>query len=137
MSNASFPQLSKPNNMEEKLDYSNLFKETTAPPKEEINMVKDGWVKITRDNENKSNFNAGKSITEPEIIQRLKNKEFDYITLENINRLDLNIESQDYENMNLFIPNNEINYENSFGYESNEEEYVEEFEETDSESEDL
>lgn len=98
-------------------------------------IVKPGWVKICRDENNKIIYEYGEvvnnSIYMKEINQIISNNEKN----EDIRRLDSNINDSKRIDENKFIPLDRINYENSFNNDDYmyEEEFVEESETSESE----
>lgn len=134
-----FPVLGNQNRSknENVLSFKKLFVEKDIlPPIKQIE-VKEGWVKLSRDKNNKSIKKYGKFVNELEIIERLKLKEDDYQLNLIINNLNGNIEQSKQCDENKFVPLDRLKYENSFNNDDmfEDEEVIEEVETSESEEE--
>lgn len=120
------------------LSFDKLFKEEeTLPPIKDVE-IKEGWVKITRGNNNKITKKYGKIVYEPEIIERFKLNEEQHELNLIINNINENIEKSKQCDENKFIPIDCLKYENSFNNDDlfEDEEVIEEVETSESEAED-
>ena len=111
-----FPLLGNQNRRknENVLSFDKLFIEhDILPPIKDIE-VKEGWVKLSRDKNNRVIKKYGKFVNEPEIIERLKLNEEKNELILRINNLNKNIEKSKQCDENRFIPLDRLKYENSF-----------------------
>mgnify|MGYP001187395303 FL=1 len=135
-----FPLLGNQNRRknENVLSFDKLFIEhDILPPIKDIE-VKEGWVKLSRDKNNRVIKKYGKFVNEPEIIERLKlNEEKNELILK-IKNLNKNIEKSKQCDENRFIPLDRLKYENSFNNDDllDDTDVIEEVETSDSEGED-
>ena len=135
-----FPVLGNQNRRknENVLSFDKLFIEhDILPPIKDIE-VKEGWVKLSRDKNNRLIKKYGKLVNEPEIIERLKLNEEKNELILRINNLNENIEKSKQCDENRFIPLDRLSYENSFNNDDllEDTDVIEEVETSDSEGED-
>lgn len=135
-----FPLLGNQNRRknENVLSFDKLFIEhDILPPIKDIE-VKEGWVKLSRDKNNRVIKKYGKFVNEPEIIERLKLNEEKNELILRINNLNKNIEKSKQCDENRFIPLDRLKYENSFNNDDllDDTDVIEEVETSDSEGED-
>ena len=135
-----FPVLGNQNrsNNENVLSFKKLFVEEDILPAVKHIEVKEGWVKLSRDKNNKIIKRYGDSVNEPQIVETLKSKEEDYQINLIINNLNENIEKSKQCDENKFVPLDRLKYENSFNNDElfDDDEVIEEVETSDSEEED-
>ena len=135
-----FPLLGNQNRRknENVLSFDKLFIEhDILPPIKDIE-VTEGWVKLSRDKNNRVIKKYGKFVNEPEIIERLKLNEEKNELILRINNLNKNIEKSKQCDENRFIPLDRVKYENSFNNDDllDDTDVIEEVETSDSEGED-
>ena len=135
-----FPLLGNQNRRknENVLSFDKLFIEhDILPPIKDIE-GKEGWVKLSRDKNNRVIKKYGKFVNEPEIIERLKLNEEKNELILRINNLNKNIEKSKQCDENRFIPLDRLKYENSFNNDDllDDTDVIEEVETSDSEGED-
>lgn len=126
-------------NNENVLNFDKLFKNEDILPSIKKIEVKPGWVKITKNNNNKIIKRYGKLVNKPEIIQILEYKEDQHKLELIINNLNQNILKSKECDKNRFIPNDSVYYEDSFNNDDlyEDEEIIEEVETSDSETDEF
>ena len=126
-------------NNENVLNFDKLLKNEDILPSIKKIDVNPGWVKITKNNNNKIIKRYGKLVNKPEIIEILEYKEDQHELELIINNLNQNILKSQECDKNRFIPIDSLYYEDSFNNDDlyEDEDIIEEVETSDSETDDF